>query len=221
MKLVIPAAAVIPAKAGIQFFLCATLLTACFGSSAPLPDDINYRLQLAPAAQRFEVPRVAGLVVVERPTAPAVYSSRDVVYSEGPPHVNLLHYHYHHWADPPPQLLQQGLVDHLRSANLAPNVTIEAGRLLPAYRISGVVRRFERQKNGSGWQAAVSLELRADPVAGDKPLLLQQYEIVVPADGDGMEATVQAFAKATGSLFDRFVADLGKALPADPVSARP
>ena len=221
MRSVIPAAAVIPAKAGIQFLLSAVLLTACFGSSPPLPDDVNYRLQLAPAKQKFEAPRVAGLVVVERPTAPAVYSSRDLVYSEGPPHVNLQHYHYHHWADPPPQLLQQGLVDHLRSANLAQNVTIEAGRLLPAYRISGVVRRFERQKNGSGWQAAVSIELRADPAGGREPLLLRQYETVIAAEGEGMEATVEAFAKATGSLFDRFVADFSKALPAEPAAARP
>jgi ABC-type uncharacterized transport system auxiliary subunit len=194
------------------FFLSAVLLAGCF-APPPLPDDVNYRLQLAPAVQKFEAPRVAGLVVVERPTAAAVYSSRDVVYSEGPPHVNLQHYHYHHWADPPPQLLQQGLVDHLRSANLASNITLEAGRLLPAYRISGVVRRFERQKNGSGWQAAVSLELRADPTGGREPLLLRQYETTVAADGDGMEATVQAFAKATGSLFDKFVADLNQALP--------
>ena len=212
---------VIPAKAGIQFALIA-VLAGCFGSSPPLPDDVNYRLQLAPAAQRFEAPRVAGLVVVERPVAPAVYSSRDVVYSEGPPHVHLLAYHYHHWADPPPQLLQQALVDHLRSANLAPNITIEAGRLLPAYRISGVVRRFERQKSGSGWQAAVSLELRADPAGGREPLLLRQYETVIAAEGDGMEATVEAFAKATGSLFDRFVADLNQALPAsEPTTGRP
>ncbi len=211
---------VIPAKAGIQCFLAA-LLAGCFGSSPPLPDDVNYRLQLAPATQRFEAPRIAGLVVVERPTAAALYSSRDVVYSEGPPN-QLSHYHYHHWADPPPQLLQQGLVDHLRSANLASNVTLEAGRLLPAYRISGVVRRFERQKIGSGWQAAVSLELRADTVGGSEPLLLRQYEMVSAADGDGMEATVQAFAKATGSLFDRFVTDLNQALPAaEPTTARP
>ncbi len=212
---------VIPAKAGIQFFFAAAL-SGCFGSAPPLPDDVNYRLQVAPATQRFEAPRIAGLVVVERPTAAAVYSSRDVVYSEDAPHVNLQHYHYHHWADPPPQLLQQGLVDHLRSANLAPNVALEAGRLLPAYRVSGVLRRFERQKNGSGWQAAVSLELRADPAGGREPLLLRQYETVIAADGDGMEATVQAFAKATGSLFDKFVADLNRALPAaEPTTARP
>lgn len=201
--------------------VAASLLAGCF-APPPLPDDVYYRLQLAPAAQRFEAPRVAGLVVVERPVAPSVYSTQDVVYSEGAPHLHLLHYHYHHWADPPPQLLQQGLVDHLRSANLAPNVTTEAGRLLPAYRISGVLRRFERQKNGSGWQAAVSLELRADPAGGREPLLLRQYEMVTDAAGDGMEETVQAFAKATGTLFDRFVSDLNQALPAaEPVSARP
>lgn len=192
--------------------LAALVLSGCF-APPPLPDDVYYKLQLAPAAQRFEAPRVAGLVVVERPAAASVYNSRDLAYSDGPANLHLSYYHYQHWADPPPQLLQQGLVDHLRSANFAPSVAAEAGRLLPAYRISGVVRRFERQKSESGWQVAVSLELRADPVAGDKPVLLQQYDAVVPADGDDMEATVKAFSAATGSLFDRFVADFSQALP--------
>lgn len=213
---------VIPAQGGIQFFfstvLPAALLAGCF-SSPPLPDDVYYRLQLAPAAQRFEAPRVAGLVVVDRPSAASVYNSRDLAYSDRPPHLQLSFYHYHHWADPPPQLLQQGLVDHLRSANLAPNVTVEAGRLVPAYRISGVVRRFERQKSDAGWQAAVSLELRADPAGGAQPLLLRQYDTVVAADGDGMEATAQAFAKATGTLFDKFLVDFSAALPVE--KARP
>lgn len=200
---------VMPAKAGIHCLLL--LLAGCF-APPPLPDDVYYRLALAPAAQRFETPRIGGLVVVERPSAPSVYGSRDVAYSDGPPHLQLTHYHYHHWVDPPAQLLQQGLVDHLRSANLAPNVAGEAGRLVPAYRISGVVRRFERQKGESGWQVAVALDLRADAAGGERPLVLQQYETVIAADGDGMAATVQAFGKATGTLFDRFLADLAKAL---------
>jgi len=199
----------------------AATLAGC-AAPPPLPDDVYYRLQLAPSAQRFEAPRVAGLVVVQRPSAASVYTSRDLVYSDGAPHLQLSHYHYHHWADPPPQLLQQGLVDYLRSANFAPNVTVEAGRMIPAYRISGIVRRFERQKAESGWQAAVALELRADPVDSERPLLLQQYETVIAAEGDGMEATVKAFSKATGTLFDRFLADFNTALPAsEPVTARP
>lgn len=209
--------AVMPAKAGIQFLL-ALSLTACFGSSPPIPDDIYYRLQPAAPAQRLDAPRV-GLVVVDRLGGASVYTARDIAYSDASPHLRLQHYHYHHWVDPPPQLLQQALVDYLRAANFAKAVTSEAGRQPPAWRVSGAVRRFDRQRGDSGWQAAVSLELRADPVGGNKPPLVRQYETVVPTDGDGMEATVQAFARATGSLFDRFLADFSAALPAD--TARP
>lgn len=207
------------AAAGIQFFLAVFLLTAC-SAAPPLPEDVYYRLQLAPPAQRFDAPRVAGVVVVDRPNAASVYTSRDLAYSDSPPYLHLSHYHYHHWVDPPPQLLQQELADYLRSANLAPSVTTEAGRAVPAWRISGIVRRFERQKSRSGWQVAVALELRAEPADRKQAPLLQQYEMVLAAPGDGIEDTVKAFSTATGSLFDRFLADLGKALPAEPVTAR-
>ena len=193
--------------------LVAALLAGCFGSSPPIPEDIYYRLQPAAPAQRFDAPRV-GLVVVDRPGGASVYTARDIAYSDAAPHLRLQHYHYHHWVDPPPQLLQQALVDYLRAANFARTVTSEAGRQAPAWRLSGVVRRFERLNAGSGWQAAVTLELRADSAGGREPLLLRQYETMVAAEGDGMEATVQAFAKATGSLFDQFVADLNQVLPA-------
>ena len=118
---------VIPAKAGIQCLIGALLLAGC-SSTPPIPNDVYYRLQLAPPSQRFESPRVAGAVVVERPGAASVYASRDLAYSDAPPHLALSHYHYHHWVDPPPQLLQQELVDYLRSANLASSVTAESGR---------------------------------------------------------------------------------------------
>jgi len=208
-----------PAKAGIQLLLLLSL-AGCFGTSPPIPEDIYYHLQPAAPAQRFDAPRV-GLIVVDRPGAASVYTARDIAYSDAAPHLRLQHYHYHHWVDPPPQLLQQALVDHLRAANFARTVTSEPGRQPPAWRLSGVVRRFERLKTGSGWQAAVSLELRADAAGGGEPLLLRQYETVIAADGDGMEATVQAFAEATGTLFDRYVADLNQALPAQPTTARP
>ena len=208
---------VMPAKAGIQFLLLLSL-TGCFGSSPPIPADFYYRLQPSAPAQRLDAPRV-GLIVVDRPGAPTVYTARDIAYSDAAPHLRLQHYHYHHWVDPPPQLLQQALVDYLRAANVARVVTSEPGRQPPAWRVSGVVRRFDRQRGEAGWQAAVSLELRADPVGGNKPPLVRQYDVVVDAQGADMDATVQAFAKATGTLFDRFLADFSAALPAD--SARP
>jgi len=197
----------------------ALLLAGC-SAARPLPEDVYYRLQLAPPAQRFDAPRVAGLVVVDRPNAASVYTSRNLAYSDSPPHLHLSHYHYHHWVDPPPQLLQQELADYLRSANLAQSVATEAGRVVPAWRISGNVRRFERQKTESGWQVAVALELRAEPGDRKRTPLMQQYETTLAVQGDGIEDTVKAFSKATGGLFDRFLADLGAALTG-PGTARP
>jgi ABC-type uncharacterized transport system auxiliary subunit len=208
---------VMPAKAGIQFLLLLSL-SGCFGSSPPIPEDIYYRLQPSAPAQRFDTPRV-GLVVVDRPSAASVFTARDIAYSDAAPNLRLQHYHYHHWIDPPPQLLQQALVDYLRAANLARAVTSEPGRQPAAWRVSGMVRRFERLSTGSGWQASVSLELRADGAGAREPRLLRQYDVVIGADGDSMEATAQAFAKAIGSVFDKFLADFSAALPAD--AARP
>lgn len=188
----------------------ALLLGACV--SAPLPNDVYYRLQAGAAAQRFETPRVDGMIVVERPRAPAVYATRDIAWSDDPQALQLSHYHYHHWADPPAQLLQQALVDYLRSANFASSIALEAGRLAPVYRISGGIRRFERVRSDAGWAVAVMLDLRADPAAGERPVLLKQYESSVAAKDDSIEATVQAFSDATGAVFGRFLADLAEAV---------
>jgi uncharacterized lipoprotein YmbA len=202
------------------FFAAALLLTTACSTPPPLPNDHYYRLPAVAPAQRFDAPRIDGLVVVERPRATAVHATRALAYTEDAGHLTLAHYHYHYWADPPAQLLQQGLIDYLRAANLAPAVAAEAGRLATECRISGVLRRFERQRSGDGWQVAVALELRADAGGSDRPVLLRQYEFVAPAQDDSIEATVRAFAAATGDVFSHFLADLGQALPVT-ATARP
>jgi ABC-type uncharacterized transport system auxiliary subunit len=193
--------------------LLAAALAGC-GSAPPLPDDVYYRLQLAAPAQRLEAPRVAGAVLVARFGGASVYTSRDLAYSSESPYLHLSHYHYHHWVDPPPQLLQQELVDYLRAANLASRVETEAGRQPPAWRIDGTIRRFERQKTASGWQVAVALEFRATPADRRAEPMLKSYDVILAAEGDGIEATVKAFSAATATVFERFLADLGKAVPA-------
>ena len=97
-----------PAHGGLSAAATITFLAVALGACSaapPLPEDVYYRLQLAPPAQRFDAPRIAGLVVVDRPNAASVYTSRNLAYSDSPPHLHLSHYHYHHWVDPPPQLL--------------------------------------------------------------------------------------------------------------------
>lgn len=197
----------------LAVLLLAAALAGC-GSAPPLPDDVYYRLQLAAPGQRLDAPRVAGPVRVSRFEGASVYTSRDLAYSDASPYLHLSHYHYHHWVDPPPQLLQQELVDYLRAANLASRVETESGRQTPAWRIDGTIRRFDRQKTATGWQVAVALEFRATPADRRAEPLLKTYDVVLAAEGDGIMDSVKAFSAATTTVFERFLADLGKAVPA-------
>lgn len=194
--------------------LPAFLLSACgvVGKSPPLPEEHYYRLELA--APKPAVSTLKGVVVVEALEAAAIYSRRPIVYSEDAQHLTLQEYHYHFWIDPPPRLLQQALVAYLRQAQPEATVADEAGRALWDYRVSGRVLRFERLREGLGWQTAVDIELRVDAAGERRPLLVKNYTRNQAVGGESMEATVQAFAKAAAEIFADFLTDLRTATPA-------
>ncbi len=179
----------------------------------PLPEERYYRLDVSAPQAQAASPAIAGVLVVEVLEAPAVYTRRAIVYSEDPQHLGLQQYHYHHWTDAPPRLVQQALVAYLRQAQMAATITSEAGRAQWDYRISGRVLRFERLRVEAGWQIAADVELRVDAQHATRPLLLRNYTRNLPAGGESMEATVQAFSTAVGEMFAAFTADLGAALP--------
>jgi ABC-type uncharacterized transport system auxiliary subunit len=193
----------------LPLVLYMALLAGCVGRT-PLPDSHYYRLNVAAPAAKENPGHVTGLVLVEAPRAPAVYVPRAIAYSDDAAQASLGHYHYHAWIDPPARLLQQELARYLQSAHIGSAVVTDAGRAAPDYRISGEIRRFERVKTAQGWAAAVALELRADAAANAPPLLVRNYEKVVPAGDATLEATVEAFSAASAAIFQAFTADLMK-----------
>ena len=198
---------------------CLALTSACgvVGPSQPVPEEHYYRLELP--APKAGASGLKGVVVVDALEAAAIYARRAIVYSEDPQHLTLQEYHYHFWTDPPPRLLQQALVSHLRQAQPAATVADEAGRALWDYRVSGRVLRFERLRAGPGWQTAVDIELRVDAAGERRPLLVKNYTRNQAVGGESMEATVQAFARAVAEIFADFLNDLRAAPPAAPPTA--
>ncbi|MGH8528244.1 MAG: ABC-type transport auxiliary lipoprotein family protein [Nevskiales bacterium] len=190
------------------------LLAACsIVSSEPPPAEHFYRFEIPNPKPQTATPAIGGLLVVDALEAPAVYTRRAIVYSEDPQHLALQEYHYHLWTDPPPRLLQQALVEYLRQAQMAATVTDEAGRAQWDYRINGRLLRFERLRVAQGWQVAAELELRVDARNGTRPLLVKNYARQMAANGDSMEATVQAFSAAVAEIFANFSSDLRAVLP--------
>jgi len=53
-------------------------------------------------------------------------------------------YHYHHWADTPPRLLQENLAKALRNTGIATQVVTYSPQITPQYLIAGKIRKFHQ-----------------------------------------------------------------------------
>ena len=183
------------------------LLAAC-GSTAPLPEDQYYRLVAARSLAPMPTPALDGRVHVELPRAAGVRRGRAVLYSEDPQHVVFQQYHYHHWEETPPHLIQRRLIESLRATGAATAATDHA---LPGteYRIRSHLRRFDRLVDAGQASAVVELEVQViDTERPAEPLLERSYTETVDADSTRMADTVRAFSEAVDSIVARLLADL-------------
>ena len=85
-------------------------------------------------------------------------------------------------------------------------------RGLKALRIEGRLESFERIRRETGWIVAVAFSLRADLASGGEPLLLREYAVEVPANGESVRDSVAAFGTALDQLYAEFVRDLTAAV---------
>ena len=105
-------------------------------------------------------------------------------------------------------MLQRRLIEQLRDANIAGSVTDELPASHPAVRITGTILRFDRAPNASGgFTATVALKLRADDDSGT-PMLDDYYRAELPAAGNDIKSTVDAYGAALDKVFAEFYVDL-------------
>jgi ABC-type uncharacterized transport system auxiliary subunit len=190
------------------FALIATVaLAAC--SAPTVPDFTYYRL---PRPEPLEAaPRpLFGDIVVDVFAADGLYGDQALIYATDPGAQELRQYHYQLWTDPPTRVLQRRMIEQLRKANIAGEITDELPASHPAIRLSGVILRFDRAPNASGgFTATVALKLRADDETGT-PMLDDYYRAERPAADATMRATVDAYGAAVDQVFAAFYADLRK-----------
>ena len=185
----------------------AIALAGC--SSPTVPDFTYYRL---PQPQPLEVAPAPlfGDIVVDVFGADGLYADQALIYAVDPSAQQLRQYHYQLWTDPPTRVLQRRLIEQLREAKVAGDVTDELPASHPATRISGAILRFDRSPNGSGgFNATVELKLRADDANGT-PIIDDYYRAELPAAGSDLKATVDAYGAALDQIFGEFYADLKK-----------
>ncbi len=181
------------------------LLGAC--SAPSVPDETYFRLPASTNIAALNAqPLFAQPLVVDVFSADGLYAEQALIYTTDTEAGTLRAYHYQLWADPPSRMLQRRLVDQLRDAKVAPLVTDRLPSGAKAWRISGLIRRFERVKQAQGFRVVVNLQMRLD--AAGQPLLEQNYVEEIAVSATTLDASVQAFGAAVDAIFKRFQADL-------------
>ena len=194
--------------------VCGVVAALAGCASAPVPDLTYYRMpaRVETAPITATAPRFALPIIVDALVADGVYNDLSMLYANQP-EGSIRAYHYQLWENSPGLLLQRRLIQFLRARNAAALVTDRLPPSLDSRRIFGRVDSFERVHAATGWSARVRLELRVEQGARMPPLLVNDYAATVAADGDGMRASVRAFAAAIDQVFDAFWVDLGELPP--------
>lgn len=190
--------------------LPAVLLSALgCAQQPPVPEDKYYRLPLEVTGEKAATPVLAGTIAVERFRTDGLHNGRALLYAEEGRALELKQYHYHHWVDAPPRLLQEELVSYLRDANAAANVISYRASSVPDYLLTGKIRRFEEIRQASGSTIIVELELEITAGREQRTLMLKDYTGRSEVTGDAVYDIAQAYALAVGAVYGDFLRDLG------------
>ena len=190
-------------------------ILALFGLSAcstppPVPDDSYFRLQQSQPRKRFSEPVLPGILLIETPEAAGVRRSRKIIYSEDQGHLRFQQYHYHHWEDSPPNLIQRHLTEVLSASGVA-SAAVDRRKGSIQYVLESRIERFDRLLSGGGAISHIEFEIwLIDLEDPDRILLHRHYEEKVTASSMTMETTVVAFSKGLELIFKRLLEDLGR-----------
>jgi cholesterol transport system auxiliary component len=192
-------------------FLFAIVAAAALSLAAcdvpTVPDFTYYRLPRPAPLKVMQAP-LFGEVVVDVFAADGIYGDQALVYALDADAQQLRQYHYQLWTDPPARTLQRRLIEELRDSNIATHVTDELPASHPAVRISGTILRFDRAPTASGgFVATVALKLRADDDSG-AAMIDDYYRSEMPAAGNDVKSTVDAYGAALDKIFAEFYTDL-------------
>lgn len=179
------------------------------GRGAAVPSDTFYRL--APVAAGAAAPLTDRTLVVDAFDADSLYRERALLYSEDAANLTLKQYHYHHWEESPPRMLQLQLRDFLRAHGAAPAVVLRDSGNDAALHVQSRIERFEHIIQGGSVTARVGVEFT---LTGDgKTLLSRGYSVDKPATSADVAAVVAAMDAAVIEVYARFLADARGALP--------
>jgi len=189
-----------------------SLLTAGCMSQPPVPTNHYYRLSDSSATSPVSKKLVNGTVSVKRFKSDGLHNDRALLYGSIEQPLELKQYHYHHWADTPPRLIRDHLVQYLRNSGIADKVLAYSPAHKADYIVNGHLYRFAQVLDGSGSKVVVEIELALSKNNDRTIILIKDYSRTLEGGTGDMHATVAAFSSALDEIYAEFLRDAAAAL---------
>lgn len=184
------------------------LLSACLGGgSTSIPQDHYYRLPRNKPVEVLAKPVLQGSVAVMQLQSHGLYRDRSMLFIETATPLEVQRYHYHHWTESPPLLIQENLVHYLRHKQAARRVMRYRPGTPADFYISGRINQYERVIDDGNPGVTVTLELELQS-SQQKPLWRREYTHSLAVANMDMHATVQAFGEVLTQIYEQFLADI-------------
>ncbi|MFQ5354920.1 MAG: ABC-type transport auxiliary lipoprotein family protein [Mariprofundaceae bacterium] len=187
--------------------LTGLLLTAC-GQGSKVPQDHYYRLNLA-SPPKLAQPTLSGTLAVKRFAANGLLQGRGITHSQPGNPSEIESYHYHHWIDIPPLMLQELLLGYLQAASVASDIVAGDGDIKPDYLIKGRIKRLEHI-TGSPSEGLIELDLSLIQSDSRTLILHRVYQQKVRTSKQTITATVMALNHALEKIYAAFLEDLAR-----------
>jgi ABC-type uncharacterized transport system auxiliary subunit len=191
------------------FIFISLLSSTLFGcmSVPPVPTDKYY--QLPDVALSYNGEPLDGILAVRRFETDGLHNERAVLHADYQSPHRVEAYHYHHWADTPPRMLQENLVKALRDTDIAKQVISYSTQVKPTYLIAGKIRKFQ-QLLGKQPGVIVEMELQLLSFGERRALLVNDYRVAIDTSGDTIDEAVEKLSEALGKLYGQFLADIAR-----------
>ncbi len=182
-------------------------LAACSFGGGIAPQIHYYRL---PVITIEKQPQSHYSEILIRPVkASGLYHERAMLYIAKEKPLELKRYHYRFWAQPPAELIHQGLYQGLSASGLAKQVSRKPVMQSPDIIIDTDITSFERIIEGSKVEVRVALEVTLKRET-DGSQWTKQYQSIEQLQTSDIHASAEAFGRALQEIISLLVEDLLK-----------
>ena len=181
-------------------------IAGCAGRTT-VPEDHFYQLPEIGPVMIYDSGQIDITIGVDSLRSDGLHGERAILFINTDTPLELHRYHYHHWTDSPPRLIQESLLKYLRKSRLAQNVVrYEPGQHMDGT-IEGTLLHFERIIGPNGINVEVALDLgyldQKHHLAWHK-----EYHATAYIKDSALHSSIEGFGTALQQIFDTFAKDL-------------